>query len=131
LIRLPFIAGGLAIYFAARFLARRRRSVVRLRDGRRVRLLSSVALLGESPSDLLALEYSSSAPDPDPAVLRLEARSLVQTVAARAEYARCRTALVTVRRRAEGQEAHPDQELVFTFRRGDAGPDWSPTEGLE
>lgn len=132
MIGLPFIAGGLAVYVAMRLLARRRRrGVVRLRDGRRVRLLSSVALLNPSAGDLLALEYSSVLPDRAPEELRLEARNLVQTVGARAEYAPCRTALVTVRRRGRPRREADTPELTFTFRRGDSGPEWYPTEGLE
>jgi hypothetical protein len=130
LIRLPFIAGGLAIVLAARFLSRRRaRTLVRLRDGRQVRLLSSVALIDGSASDLLALEYSSSLTDPDPAAVRLEARNLAQTLGARSEYARCTRALVTAR--PVGDRAGSHEELIFAFRRNDAGADWFPTEGLE
>lgn len=130
--RLPLLAGGLAIYLGARFLSRRRgRSVVRLRDGRRVRLVSSVALLSGSPSDLLALEYVSGVRDPAPEDLRLEAQSLVQTLGARAEYAGCRTAVVTARRRGERRDHPASDELIFTFRRGESGSEWGPTEELE
>jgi hypothetical protein len=115
-IRFPLLAATLAIYFGVRYLSRRRQeTVVRLRNGRRVTLLSSVALLSDS-ADLLALEYSSALPDPAPEELRLEARSLVQTVGARAQYAACRDAIVTVR------------DLTFSFHRGDSGNDWYPIE---
>ena len=71
MIRLPLLAGGLAVYLGARYLARRRaRSVVRLRNGRKVRLVSSVALLNGSPGDLLALEYLSALPAPAPEEVR-------------------------------------------------------------
>ena len=100
-------------------------------DGRRVRLLSTVALLNPSAGDLLALEYSSVLPDRAPEELRLEARSLVQTVGARAEYAPCRSALVTVRRPGERRGGADTPERTFTFRRADAGPEWYPTEGLD
>jgi hypothetical protein len=131
LIRLPFLAGGLAIYLGLRFLSRRRRrGVIRLRDGRQVKLQSSVALLNASASSLLALEYVSALPDPAPEELRLEARNLVQTVGARSQYAACRSAVVTARR--QGRHADPDPTaLTFTFRRGDSESDWYPTEGLE
>jgi hypothetical protein len=129
LIRLPFLAAGLAIVLGVRFLSRRRRqSIIRLRDGRRVRLLSSVALLDGTASDLLSLEYLSASPDPPPDELRLEARSLVQTVGARAEYATCRSAIVTVRHAGTLDPATP--ELTFAFRRGDAGSEWYPADGL-
>lgn len=125
MIRLPFIAAGLAFYVGARYVSRRRRrGMVRLRDGRRVRLLSSVALLGDSASDLLALEYVSLTPDPQPDDLGDEARSLVETVGARPEYASCRSAVVTVRRRASA-----DRGPTFAFRRGDRGSDWHPADG--
>ncbi|HEX2218239.1 MAG TPA: hypothetical protein VHG35_05505, partial [Gemmatimonadales bacterium] len=56
--RLPFLAGGLALYVALRLLAgRRQRQSVRLVDGRRVRLLSVVALLNGAANDLLAVDY--------------------------------------------------------------------------
>ena len=126
------LVGGLAVYLGARYLARRRgRSVVRLRDGRQVRLVSSVALLNGSPGDMLALEYLSTLPDPPPDEVELEARKLIQTVGARAEYAACRVAVVTARRRGERTDAPAPEELIFTFRRGDAAADWYPTEGLE
>jgi hypothetical protein len=132
LIRLPLLAAGLAICFGVRFLSRRwTRNVIRLRDGRRVRLLSSVALVGEAASDLLALEYFSSSADQSPEALRHEARSLVQTVGERAEYATCRRAIVAVRRSAGGQADAAAPELTFTFRRGDPGSDWYPADGLQ
>ena len=131
MIGLPLLAGGLAVFLGARFLSHRRgKNVVRLRDGRRVRLQSSVALLGGSASDLLALEYVTALPDPAPEELRLEARSLVQTIGSRAEYGGCRSAVVTARRRGE-RRARSARQLTFTFRRSEPGPDWYPTEGLE
>jgi hypothetical protein len=119
---LPWLAGGLAIAFGARVLIRRRnRRLIRLRDGRRVRLVCSVALLDGSSADLLALEYLSELRGGSPTEQRLEARSLVQIVGARASYAGCRRAVVTTL---------PEQH-VFTFRRPDAGPDWYETEVLD
>jgi hypothetical protein len=126
------LAAGLAIYFGARFLFRRRqRNVIRLRDGGRVRLLSSVALLDGSEGDLLALEYASEQADPAPDKLQHEARSLVRAVGARAEYATCRFALVSVsvRRHGERRTDPVSQESTFTFVRGDPGSDWSPADG--
>ena len=121
---LPLLAAGLAIYFGARILSRRRqRNVIRLRGGGRVRLLSAVALIDGSEGGLLALEYSSELTDPSEDGLRHEARSLVRTVGARAEYATCRSALVSVWvRRGE-------QESTFAFVRGDSGSDWLPAAG--
>jgi hypothetical protein len=128
---LPLLAAGLAIFFGARFLSRRRqRNVVRLRNGRRIELLSSVALLDGSEGNLLALEYFSELPDPAPEDLRLEARSLVQAVGARAEYATCRSALVSVRRPGERRAERIAQEVTFTFQRDDSAADWYPAEGL-
>lgn len=130
MIRLPLLAAGLAIYLGARFLSRRRRNVVRLRNGRRIKLLSSVALLDGSEGNLLALEYCSELPDPAPEELRLEARSLVQTVGARAEYATCRSALVSVRCPGERRAERFSQEVTFTFHREDSASDWYPADGL-
>jgi hypothetical protein len=128
---LPLLAAGLAIYFGARILSRRRqRNVVRLRGGGRVRLLSAVALLDGSEGGLLALEYSSELTDPAQDGLRQEARSLVRTVGARAEYATCRSALVSVWvRRGERRADRVSQESTFTFVRGDSGSDWLPADG--
>jgi hypothetical protein len=129
---LPLLAAGLAILLGARFLSRRRhRNVIRLRDGGRVRLLSSVALLDGSEGDLLALEYASELPDPATDQLRQEARSLVRTVGARAEYATCRSALVSVsvRRPGERRTDRASQESTFAFVRGDSGSDWHPADG--
>lgn len=132
MIRLPLLAGGLAVYLGARYLARRRaRSVVRLRNGRKVRLVSSVALLNGSPGDLLALEYLSALPAPAPEEVRLEARNLIQAVGSRAEYVGCQVAVVTARRRSERRDAPAPEELIFTFRRGDSPGEWYPTEGLD
>jgi hypothetical protein len=115
--RIPLFMASVAIYLGARFLfSRGQRNVVRLRNGRRIKLVSSVALLDGSAGHLLALEYVSELRHPAPDALRLEARNLVQTVAARAEYATCRSALVTVDR------------LTFTFLRGESGSDWYPAE---
>jgi hypothetical protein len=115
-VRLPLVAGGLAIYVALRFLAvRRKRQFVRLADGRRVRLLSAVALLNGSDHDLLALEYVPGVRSADPEALRLEAHRVLEAVAQRAEYAGCNTAVVTARGR------------VLTFRRGDGGRAWYPS----
>jgi hypothetical protein len=131
LIRLPILVAAVAIYFGARFLsARRQRNVVRLRNGRRIKLVSSVALLDGSEGSLLALEYLSELPDPDADELRVEARSLLQTVGARAEYATCRSALVSVRRQ-EGHAGPESRQLTFTFLRGDSGADWVPADGVE
>lgn len=116
----PVLMAGVAIYLGVRFLSsRRRRNVVRLRNGRRIKLLSSVALLDGSDGNLLALEYVSELRDPTPDALRLEARSLVQTVAARAEYATCRSALVSV------------AGVTLTFLRGESGSDWYPADEPE
>jgi hypothetical protein len=115
LVRLPWVAGGLAIYVALRFLAgRRKRQFVRLADGRRVRLLSAVALLNGSPNDLLALDYVPGVRSSDPEALRLEAHRVLEAVAQRAEYAGCTTAVVTAR------------ERVLMFRRDEAGRVWYP-----
>jgi hypothetical protein len=129
-IRLPFLAAGVAIYLGVRFLSRRRRGrIVRLRDGRELRLLSSVALLGGSASDLLALEYFSGLSSPAPDELRLEAKNLVETVGGRAEYATCRRAVVAVRLEGERATVALSPELIFTFRRGDSGSEWYQAEG--
>jgi hypothetical protein len=131
LIRLPLLAAGLAFYLGARFLSRRRnRNVIRLRNGRRITLLSSVALLDGSDGSLLALEYCSQLPEPGPEELGLEARSLLQAVGARAEYAACRAALVSVRRPGEPPAERISQEVTFTFHRGDSRSDWYPADGL-
>jgi len=132
LIPRPLLAAGLAILFGARFLSRRwQRNVIRLRDGGRVKLLSSVALLDGSEGDLLALEYSSELSDPAPDELRHEARSLVRTVGARAQYGTCRSALVSVSLRRYGRRrADPvSQETTFAFVRSDSGSDWYPADG--
>ena len=81
--RLPLFMAGVAIYFAGRFLSgRRQRNVVRLRNGRRIKLLSSVALLDGSDGDLLALEYVSELRDPTPGEVS-RALQTVSTVAIR------------------------------------------------
>lgn len=131
MISLPFIAAGLAIWLGVGLLARRqKRSIVRLRNGRQVRLLSSVALLSGSATDLLALEYQTALPDLAPEELALEARSLVQALGARMEYAGCHTAVVTVR--PMDQAAAPGRAaLTFSFRRGDSALDWYPIDRLD
>lgn len=131
MIRLPLLAAALAIYVGARLLAaRRQRDVVRLRNGRKVKLVSSVALLDGSDGSLLALEYLSDLPGADAEALRLEARSLIQTVGARAEYAACRSALVSVRRPGQGRAGPEARDLTFSFLRADAGSDWVPADGV-
>lgn len=113
--RLPFLAGGLALYVALRLLAgRRERHSVRLADGRRVRLLGVVALLNGSANDLLSVDYVPGVRSSDPEALRLEARNVVEAVAQRTEYAGCNTAVVTAR------------ERVLTFRRDVRGGGWYP-----
>jgi hypothetical protein len=121
---LPLLAAGVAIYLGARYLVRRRRNVVRLRSGGTVKLLSSVALLDGSDDDLLAVAYLSELPDPSPDDLRVEARGLLQAIGSRAEYATCRSALASVRRRGERRTERNPEEVTFTFLRRDAGPDW-------
>jgi hypothetical protein len=132
LFRLPYLAAALALYFGVRFLAHRRsRSTIRLRDGRRVKLISSVALLDGSPGDLLAVEYSSPLPVGAPEEVQREAQSLVEMIGARAQYATCRAAVVAVRRQG-GSSSHPaTAELTFTFRRDGSKSGWYPTDGLE
>ena len=127
----PLLAAGLAVYVGARFLARGRWSVIRLRGGGRVKLLSSVALIDGSEGGLLALEYASELIDPAPDKLRQEAHNLVQTVGARAEYATCRSALVSVSVGRTGERATDiaSQECTFAFDRGDSRSDWIPAEG--
>jgi hypothetical protein len=130
--RLPFLAAVLTVYLGVRYLTRlRSRSTIRLRDGRRVKLISSVALLDGSPGDLLALEYSSPLPAGTSEEVQGEALSLVETVGARSQYATCRSAVVAVRR-AGGLGGDPaNAELTFTFRRDDSASGWYPTAGLE
>jgi hypothetical protein len=132
LFRLPYLAAALALYFGVRFLAHRRsRSTIRLRDGRRVKLISSVALLDGSPGDLLALEYSTPLPQGAPEEVQREAHSLVETLGARAQYATCRAAVVAVRRGGGFSSDPATAELTFTFRRRDSDSGWYPTDGLE
>jgi hypothetical protein len=129
LFRLPIVVAAIAIYVGTRFLsARRQRDVVRLRNGRRIKLVSSVALLDGSDGSLLALEYLSELPDADEEELRVEARSLIQTVGGRAEYATCCSALVSVRRHGEGRAGSESRDLTFTFFRGDSGSEWMPVD---
>ncbi len=73
-----------------------------------------VALLNGSTNDLLAVDYVPGVRSSDPEALRLEARNVLETVAQRAEYAGCNTAVVTAR------------ERVLTFRRDDGGGGWYP-----
>jgi hypothetical protein len=89
-----------------------------------------VALIDGSEGGLLALEYASELTDPAPDELRQEARSLVQTVGARVEYATCRSALVSasVRRQSERRTDPVSQEFTFTFVRDDSGSDWYPAD---
>lgn len=111
--RLALLAGGLAIYATARVLVgARRRRTVRLDDGRRVRLLSAMALVNRSAHDLLALEYVPTVRSSDLEALSHEARTVLRLVASRPEYAGCRTAVVTA------------GERVLTFHRFPA-EDWS------
>ena len=131
MIRLPLLVTGLAIYLGARSLSwRRQRNVIRLRNGRRIKLLSSVALIDRSHGDLLALEYHSELSNPLAEELQLEARSLVQTVGARAEYATCRSALVSVRPRGGRRIEQALQDITFTFLRSDSESEWYPASGV-
>lgn len=128
---IPLLAGGFALYLTLRFLVRRGgRERVRLPDGRRLRLLSSVALKG-SACDLLALEYVSTLSSSAAAALRAEARGLLQAVADRPEYAACTTAMVTARGPGARQVGPAPRDRVFTFRRAGAGAEWSSAEGLD
>jgi hypothetical protein len=132
LFRLPYLAAALALYLGIRFIAHRRsRSTIRLRDGRRVKLISSVALLDGSPGDLLALEYSSPLPEGSQEEVQREAQSLVELIGARAQYATCRCAVVAVRREGRSSNDPASAELTFTFRRGESKFGWYPTDGLE
>jgi hypothetical protein len=132
LVRIPLLAGSLALYLALRFLVRRGgRDRVRLPDGRRLRLLSSVALLKGSACDLLALEYVSTLSSSDAVALRAEARGLLRAVADRPEYAVCTSAMVTARAPGARQVGPAPRDRVFAFRRAGAGAEWSPAEGLD
>jgi hypothetical protein len=132
LFRFSYLAAALALYVGVRFIAHRRsRSTIRLRDGRRVKLISSVALLDGSPGDLLALEYSSPLPEGAPEEAQREAQSLVELIGARAQYSTCRSAVVAVRREGRSPGDPAPAELTFTFRRGESEFAWHPTDGLE
>ncbi|MGH7579308.1 MAG: hypothetical protein ACREM9_03995 [Gemmatimonadales bacterium] len=129
MIPLPWIIGGFAMYLAVNYVARRRDPKrIRLPDGRRVRLLSSVAILNASSCRLLTFEYLSGLADPDPDDVRDEALIFLRTVTARPEYARCLDATVTVRLPGEDHAAPAPANRILAFGREDAGSAWYPVE---
>jgi hypothetical protein len=131
-IRVPFILGGLAVYLALKYMGRRVDPMrITLPDGRRVKLLSSVAILNTSACRLLTFEYRSGLIAPGPDDVREEALSFLETVAARPEYARCREATVTVRLMGEDLAAPAPAGRVVSFQRADTDAAWTPLQRVE
>jgi hypothetical protein len=125
MIRLPFILGGLAVYLAVQYVARRRDPMrLTLSDGRRVKLLSSVAILNDASCRALTFEYLSGLVRPSAEDIRDEALSFLQTAADRPEYRRCRDASVTVRLIGEDPTSPPPAGRTLAFRRDDADSEW-------
>jgi hypothetical protein len=132
MIRVPFIIGGFAVYLAIKYLGRRVDPMrVRLPDGRRVKLLSSVAILNPSACRLLTFEYLSGLVGPKQEDVRDEALSFLQTVADKPEYARCLEATVTVRLIGEDLKAPAPAGRTLSFQRDDTGATWSHVERVE
>jgi hypothetical protein len=128
----PWFAGTVSILLAVRYIARRLDpTIVILPDGRRLKRLSSIALLNRTTGHLLALEYRSALPTPDPEDLQREAHAFLQAVAAKPAYAKCRTAAVTARTTGENQDGSAPRGRVFAFRRDDTDSDWYPVPRTE
>jgi hypothetical protein len=131
-IRVPFILGGLAVYLALKYMGRRVDPMrVTLPDGRRVKLLSSVAILNASACRLLTFEYRSGLIAPSHEDVGDEALIFLQTVAARAEYARCLEATVTVRLIGEHPSTPAPAGRVLSFRRAATDAAWTPLDHVE
>lgn len=125
MIRLPVVAGILAAWFAVRYLVQRfNPRLVKLSHGRRVKLLSALALRDGSTCRVLALEYVSRVTDPTPNDLEQESLGLLRAVSARPENAGCREALITVRLRGEDPRLPAPDGRVLAFRRFDINSAW-------
>lgn len=110
---------------AYRYLARHwRRKRTRLPDGRSFELLSAITLRGGSAWQLLALEYVSELPTPEPERLRDEAHAVLEAVAASPEFARCLEATVTVRSPRPNRAAAAAWKQVFGFQRRNTAAAW-------
>lgn len=132
MIRITWILAGFAMYLAANYVARRRDPMrITLSDGRRVKLLSSVAILNPSSCRFLTFEYLSGLAAPQPDDLRDEALIFLRTVAARPEYARCLDATVTVRLAGEDHTAPAPADRILGFCRENADSAWHPVERSE
>lgn len=132
MIHLPWIAATFALGLAIRYMGRRsEQRTIRLPDGRRLHLLSSVALLNGPTYHLLALEYVSALATPDLKLLEGEALALLQTVVAKPEHALCMAATVTAHLSEDHGEMPVLQPHVFSFRRQQAGADWQSVPKLE
>jgi hypothetical protein len=124
----PWFAGTVSLLLAVRYIARRfDPTIVTLPDGRRLKRLSSIALLNRSTGHLLALEYRSALTTPDPEELQREAHAFLQAVAAKPAYTECRTATVTARLTGENQDIPAPRGRVFEFRRDETDSRWYPT----
>ena len=129
LIPIPFVVGGLAAYFTYRYVAGRRDPTrIELSDGRRVKLVSSVAILNPPSYRLLTFEYLSGLVSPTPADIRDEAQDFLQTVAVKREYAKCRDATVTVRLLGKDHAAPVPASRILTFQRDAADSPWLPAK---
>jgi hypothetical protein len=123
---LPWFAGTLVLGLAYRYLMRRKGRWIRLPDGRKLELVSAIALRSEPAWDLLALEYISTEPAADPASRRREAHGILLAVAARPEFAQCREATVTAHLAGADRGAVAGGTHVFGFHRPHAGAAWEP-----
>ena len=123
---LPWFAGTLVLGLAYRYLMRRKGRWIGLPDGRKLELVSAIALRSEPSWDLLALEYISAEPAADPASRRREAHGVLLAIAARPEFARCREATVTAHLAGADRGAVTRRTHVFGFHRPDAGAAWEP-----
>jgi hypothetical protein len=124
-IRLPVVAGILGLLVAVRYLTRRLNpTLIKLPGGRRVRLLSAVAVRDRANSGVLALEYVSGLTEATPDELETEAVELLDAVSERPEYALCAEAIVVVRMPEEDPELPAPEGRELGFRRFGPTSQW-------
>ena len=130
--RFTWAVALILLALAGWLLSRRNDSMlVNLPDGRRLKLVSTIAMFDGPGCRMLSFEYISDLPADDRKQLQSEAGAFLQAAAKDQRFDPCPTATVTARRRGESEQSFPPQERVFRFDRRGPRERWYPLQSPE
>ena len=130
--RFAWAAVIVLLALAGWYLSRRHDSMlVKLPDGRTLKLLSTIAMFDGPGCRMLSFEYISDLPADDRKQVQSEAGAFLQAAAGDKRFDPCTTATVTARRRGESDQPFPPHELGFGFERRGPRDRWYAVQSPE